>query len=141
MNLCVYACAEWVSAHPSRLAVTHLLSRPESDSAATRWRGETVAAHGDLAGAIKALLVRIKWQPAESPSCSPCRRNARAQTHTTASWSPQPLEPSDAVKVCVCGPPGMVEAVAGAKGEGGVQGAAGGVLAGLGFTTDMIYKF
>ncbi|KAF7303105.1 NADH-cytochrome b5 reductase [Mycena kentingensis (nom. inval.)] len=43
-------------------------------------------------------------------------------------------------KICVCGPPGMVEALSGPK-DGMKQGALGGVLKELGYTEDQVFKF
>jgi len=55
-------------------------------------------------------------------------------------WMP-PANLEGGSMVCVCGPPPMVAAVAGPKGEKGSQGEAGGLFAEMGFTSDNIYKF
>lgn len=54
-------------------------------------------------------------------------------------------KPSEDVLVYVCGPPGMLKAVAGGKkiekGKPPAQGEVSGVLKELGYTSDMVYKF
>jgi len=49
--------------------------------------------------------------------------------------------PSNDSLILFCGPPPMLKAVAGPKGENYTQGEVGGVLKELGFTQDMVYKF
>jgi len=48
--------------------------------------------------------------------------------------------PSDQVKILVCGPPGQVNALAGAK-DGMKQGSLAGTLKELGYTEDQVFKF
>ncbi|KAG8910786.1 NADH-cytochrome b5 reductase [Tulasnella sp. 408] len=48
--------------------------------------------------------------------------------------------PSDKVQILVCGPPGQVKSVAGAK-DGMKQGELGGVLKELGYTQEQVFKF
>lgn len=54
---------------------------------------------------------------------------------------PAQLEGND-VKVLVCGPPAMLDAIAGAKGgRGWTQGRLGGILKDLGLTEKQVHKF
>ncbi|CAN0026473.1 unnamed protein product [Ectocarpus sp. 8 AP-2014] len=50
-------------------------------------------------------------------------------------------KPSEDSVIFVCGPPGMMNAISGPKNEDKSQGEIGGVLKGLGYTSDMVYKF
>ena len=44
-------------------------------------------------------------------------------------------------KVMVCGPPAMMDAVCGPKGEKGAQGPLGGMLKEMGYSEEDVYKF
>eukprot|EP00752_Nemacystus_decipiens_P008341 g7455.t1 len=62
--------------------------------------------------------------------------------HVTAGLIEKHLpKPSGDSMIFVCGPPGMMNAISGAKNEDKTQGEVGGALKGLGFTSDMVYKF
>lgn len=50
-------------------------------------------------------------------------------------------EPTVGNLVLVCGPPGMMKAVSGDKNPDKSQGPLSGLLAGRGFTENMVYKF
>ncbi len=54
------------------------------------------------------------------------------------AWIPGPGERD--VKVLFCGPPGMEKAVVGSKGWMGSQGAVGGVLREMGYSSDQVFK-
>lgn len=55
-------------------------------------------------------------------------------------WAPGP-EKGDKIKVFVCGPPGQVAAIAGAKGDKGSQGELKGALSKAGYKAEQVFKF
>jgi cytochrome-b5 reductase len=52
-----------------------------------------------------------------------------------------PSSDDSASKILICGPPGMMAALSGNKGEGGVQGEVEGVLKEMGYTSDQVFKY